>query len=345
MKNVAVAVATLKDTATVERVGELTARRLAEVQSLFTDDLAWVDAQLRVAASQGLSPAADSARHIVEAGGKRVRPLSLLLTAACFGGGGSAARELAVVAEMLHIATLLHDDVIDDGQERRGVPAARRIWGNAVSVLAGDLLLSHAHERTSAVGHPEVLKDFFATLRRLVDGEIIQLRGRTAIDVSEETYFDIVHGKTASLFAWTGRSGARAAGAPPDAVDAMGRFGTHLGVAFQLVDDVLDYAGDPEVTGKALYTDLNEGKVTLPLLRALAARPSLRTHWEAVRAGDTTASHRLAEAVLELDTCASVRDRAHTETAMALSALQVAPAGPARDLLAQVATDLVSRLG
>src|SRR5262249_53591947 len=161
--------------------------------------------------------------------------------------------ELAVVAELIHLATLLHDDVIDDGQERRGLPTSRRLWGNAVSVLAGDLLLTHALERTSGVGDREVLADLFRTLRTLVDGEVVQLRGRTRVDVTEATYFRIVRDKTASLFAWAARAGARVAGAPPRVVEALGDFGVHLGVAFQLVDDALDYAGDSAATGKTLY--------------------------------------------------------------------------------------------
>ncbi len=341
----AFAVATLRETATPDRVGERAVRRLADVQQLFGDDMAWVDRELRAAASKGLSPATESATHLLDAGGKRVRPLALLLSAACFAPISDAARELAVVAELVHLATLLHDDVVDDGQERRGRPTSRRLWGNAVSVLAGDLLLTHALERTSEVGNREALSDLFATLRRLVDGEVIQLRGRTRIDVTEATYFQIVQDKTASLFAWAGRTGARIAGAPASAVQAMGEFGAHLGVAFQLVDDVLDYAGDPQATGKALFVDLSEGKVTLPLLRAMAARPSLAADLEAVRAGDDTAAARLAVAIRELNVCDSVRALAHAETARAVEALSWAPQGAPRDLLAGVATDLVARLG
>ncbi|RYG76167.1 polyprenyl synthetase family protein, partial [bacterium] len=264
---------------------------------------------------------------------------------ACHGPVTDAARELATVSELVHLATLLHDDVIDDGQERRGFPTSRRIWGNAVSVLAGDLLLTHALERTSAVGDAASLADLFATLRRLVDGEVVQLRGRTAVDVSEATYFQVVRGKTASLFAWAGRAGARAGGAPEALVAAHGAFGEHLGVAFQLVDDVLDYAGAAEATGKRLFADLHEGKVTLPLLRAIAARPSLAPELSAVRQGDEAAASRLGAAVLELGVCADVRALAHAETRLSVEAIASVPKGPARDLLTGVAEDLVARLG
>src|ERR1019366_581478 len=224
----------------------------------------------------------------------------------------------------VHLATLLHDDVIVDGQERRGLATSRRIWGNAVSVLAGDLLLTHALERTAAVA-PAVLMDLFATLRRLVDGEVVQLRGRASLDVSEDVYFRIVRDKTASLFAWAARAGGTLAGAPAHAVDALGEFGSLVGVAFQLVDDALDYGGDPRATGKALFADLAEGKLTLPLIRAIAARPALLADVEAVRAGDTRAAERVGQAVRDAGVCEGVRALAAAETERALAALQVLP--------------------
>src|SRR5690606_7796889 len=146
-------------------------------------------------------------------------------------------------------------------------PTSRRIWGNAVSVLAGDLLLVEAL-RLSSRASTETWSELVATLGRLVDGEVVQLRGRAEVSLASETYFEIVRGKTASLFEWSLRAGAREGGAPEDAVDALGRFGAHLGVAFQLVDDALDYDGDARETGKALLSDLAEGKVTLPLILA-----------------------------------------------------------------------------
>jgi octaprenyl-diphosphate synthase len=196
--------------------------------------------------------------------------VALLLSAACFGPIPQAARELSVVAELVHSATLLHDDVVDEGLERRGAPAARRIWGNAVSVLGGDLLLVHALERTLTHA-PAVLPDLVLTLRRLVDGEVIQLRGRNELDVREATYERILRDKTASLFAFATRAGARLGGAGSDAQVKLGEFGELLGVAFQLVDDVLDYQG--EDTGKHLFQDLREGKLTLPLFSTVPMVP------------------------------------------------------------------------
>jgi octaprenyl-diphosphate synthase len=326
-----------------ERAGGRVVDRLAEVHAVLSADMAVVDRELSRVVRDGVSPATESAVHLLDAGGKRVRPLTVLLSAACFGPVPAAARDLAVVAELVHLATLLHDDVIDDGQERRGRPTPRRIWGNAVSILAGDLLLTHALERTSAAAPPAVLADLFATLRRLVDGEVVQLRGRVVLDPQEDVYFRIVRDKTASLFAWAARAGATIAGASPDAAAALGDYGTHLGVAFQLVDDVLDYAGDPRATGKALLGDLTEGKLTLPLIRALAAAPPLASDVEAVRAGDGLAAERLADAVRGSGACEGVRALAREETARALAALEVLPPSAARDLLGGVARELAAR--
>jgi octaprenyl-diphosphate synthase len=342
--NAAVSVGLLHDAA--ERAGGRVIERLAEVHAVLGADMAIVDEELARLVREGLPPATTSAAHLLEAGGKRVRPLTVLLSAACFGPPPPAARDLAVVAELVHLATLLHDDVIDDGQERRGRPTPRRIWGNAVSVLAGDLLLTHALERTSAAAPGPVLADLFATLRRLVDGEVVQLRGRLVLDPREEVYFRIIRDKTASLFAWAARAGATIAGATLEAAVALGDYGTHLGVAFQLVDDVLDYSGDPRATGKALLGDLTEGKLTLPLIRALVALPTLGAAVEEVRSGDVGAAQAaqvLADAVRASGTCDGVRALAREETARALAALDTLPPSAARELLGGVARELASR--
>jgi octaprenyl-diphosphate synthase len=324
--------------------GDRVAARIEDVHALVGRDMAAVEQELARVTRDGLSPASESAVHLLEAGGKRVRPTVVLLAASCFGQVSPATCDVAAAAELVHLATLLHDDVIDDGQDRRGRPTSRRIWGNAVSVLAGDLLLTHALEITARAAPGPVLLDLFATLRRLVDGEVVQLRGRVHLDPREDVYFQVVRGKTSSLFAWACRAGALVAGAPADAAAALGEFGARMGVAFQLVDDVLDYVGDPEVTGKALLGDLVEGKLTLPLIRALAQRPGLRADVEAVRAGDAQAAARIARAVRESGACDGVRERAREETALALEFLETVPPSPARALLGAVAHDLTARI-
>lgn len=314
--------------------------RLAAVQSLLGDDLAWVEQALSSAVADGPAPATSAARHLVERGGKRVRPLALLLSAACFGPIPPAARELAVVAELIHSATLLHDDVVDDGDERRGAPTSRRLWGNGISVLGGDLLLVHSLSRTLTHA-PELMPDLVATLRQLVEGEILQLRGRTQLDVSEETYERILRGKTASLFAWATRNGARVAGADEAQQTRLGCFGERLGIAFQLVDDVLDYSGAE--TGKTLLADLTEGKLTLPLVLAVAKVPELLEPLSRIHAGDHEPVEKVSRVVVECGACDEVRRRACDQTRRAVDELEVLVPGPARSLLESVAYQLAER--
>jgi octaprenyl-diphosphate synthase len=327
----------------MKQSGEVVRASLTRVYETLGDELTAVEGDIAEVVRDGLSPGTDAGTHLHEAGGKRIRPLMVLLAARCFGELPRAAHDVAVAAELVHLATLLHDDVIDGGQERRGRPTSRRIWGNAVSVLAGDQLLTQALERTAAAAPPSVLPDLLTTLRRLVNGEIVQLSGRRRLDASEDLYFQVVRDKTASLFAWAARAGAACAGAPPEAVAALGEFGSHAGLAFQLVDDVLDYMGDPQATGKAVLADLAEGKLTLPLIRALSENQSLGPLIEAVRRGDQLAARRVGEAVRVTGAGDSVRALARAETSAALHALKVLPPSPARKMLADIASELALR--
>jgi octaprenyl-diphosphate synthase len=340
----AAAIHALHDTAAPERVGDRAAHRLADVRSLIAREMQDVEALIGEKIAAGVTPATDSAKHLFDAGGKRVRPMALLLAHACWSPVDDKARGLAAAAELVHMATLLHDDVIDDGDQRRGRPTSRRVWGNAVSVLAGDLLLVEALRLGSGAA-PVTWQELVATLGRLVDGEVVQLRGRLAVSLDEATYFEIVRGKTASLFEWALRSGAREGGAPEAAVQALGAFGTHIGVAFQLVDDVLDYDGDASATGKSMLADLGEGKVTLPLIRAAAFdRTAFAALVAEVRSGDAAAAQQLAVRVRASGACDRVRELAREETSRALGALQIVPECRAREILADVARGLAARV-
>jgi octaprenyl-diphosphate synthase len=334
------AVSSLSSAARARAVDARLERRLEEIQSVLGEDLLWVERGLAEAVALGPAPGVDAARHLVSRGGKRIRPLALLLSAACFGPIPAAARELAVVAELVHSATLLHDDVVDEGTERRGGPTARRLFGNAVSVLAGDLVLVNALERT--VEHaPDVLPDLVLTLRRLVEGEIVQLRGRTELDVSEQTYERILRDKTASLFAWAARTGACLARASLADQERMSGFGERLGIAFQLVDDVLDYSG--ERTGKTLLGDLREGKLTLPLVLAVARHPELAEPLSRIHAGDQGPVEAVSRRVVDCGACDEARRRARRYTDAAIESLRGVSAGPARSLLEAVTRQLADR--
>jgi octaprenyl-diphosphate synthase len=340
----AAAIDALHETAAPDRVGERAASRLGDVRALVSREMIDVEALVATHIAAGISPATESARHLFDGGGKRVRPMALLLANACFGPICDTARGLAAAAELVHMATLLHDDVIDDGDQRRGRPTSRRVWGNAVSVLAGDLLLVEAL-RLASRSHGETWAELVSTLGRLVDGEVVQLRGRLAVSLDESTYFEIVRGKTASLFEWALRAGAREGGAPASAVDALGAFGGHIGVAFQLVDDVLDYDADEDVTGKEMLADLAEGKITLPLIRAnvSAGADTVAGLVARVREGDEGAARLLAERVRTSGACESVRQLARDETRRALASLEGIPACRAKDVLADVAFGLAAR--
>jgi octaprenyl-diphosphate synthase len=341
-----VAAQQLGEIAAPDRVGERAASRLVELRAIFAADLAHVEQALADTSHTGPEPATQAASHLFAAGGKRIRPLCVLLSAACVGRVSSVTRELAIAAELVHLATLLHDDVVDDADLRRGSVAARCVWGNAVSVLAGDLLLTHALERTVCVAPGRATSELLRTLRKLVDGEVVQLRGRTGAASSEATYLGIIEDKTASLFTWAARAGARSGGASERDIDTLGEVGRDVGIAFQLVDDALDYAGDATRTGKDLLADLGEGKLTLPLLIALRARPELAVVVERTRRGEADGADAMSEILATVRAARGseqTRDRAIGHTRNALAALASLPPSPARDLYAALATELTRR--
>ncbi len=199
----------------------------------------------------------------------------MALAARTGSGFSRAARTYAVAVELVHNATLLHDNVVDVGDVRRGSPAARVIYGNAASIFGGDWLLIDALTRIQAAGQPEVLSRMLEVVKEMVVAESLQLARRGKVRGSQSEYFRIIDGKTASLFRWAMFAGARAGGVEPGAAAALEAYGQKLGVAFQLVDDLLDVAGDAAATGKALLADLREGKMTYPLILAMERDPDL----------------------------------------------------------------------
>ena len=314
--------------------------RADEVQDLLAEDLDCVERALQAVMADCVPPTDAVTEHLVSRGGKRARPVTLLLSSACFGSIPPAAKELAVVVELVHSATLLHDDVVDDGLVRRGAATSRRLWGNGMSVLGGDLLLVRSLSRTLEAC-PQALPELMVTLEQLVEGEIVQMRGRSELDVSEAAYERVLRGKTASLFVWAAAAGGRVGGATPTQREALGRFGEGMGMAFQMVDDVLDYtAGD---SGKTLLADLCEGKLTLPLVLAVRERPELMDAVRRIHAGDREPVAQVSEAVIQSGACDDVRRRAERHTDDAVEALEQLPDSPARELLAWLARQLTDR--
>ena len=319
---------------------------LQEVPRL-AGELSSLEQQLTEATADAEATLRAAARHLVGSGGKRIRPTVTLLACGACGGELRAAVPFACAAELTHSPTLLHDDVIDDGPTRRGQPASRVLWGNAVSVLSGDWLLTRALEIVA--GEPArsaALPALLATMRRLVEGEVLQLSLRGSFEATEQDYFDVVRGKTASLFGWSAAAGAWAAGIRGEIPEALAEFGEGIGMAFQLVDDALDYAADPDLLGKRLGQDFLEGKATLPLIRAFRREPSLRDLLGALVDGQAQSgavAARVIEAVKLSGGVDAARELARQHTAAAMKALQKVPDGPHRAAIAEAARALTER--
>ena len=208
-------------------------------------------------------------KHLISSGGKRFRPLMLLATADLCGYRGERRYPLAAVIEYIHTATLLHDDVIDNAETRRGKASANYVWGNAASVLIGDFLYSKSFSLMSDDGDMAIIRLLSQTTNTMAEGEVFQLMKSGDISITEEDYFYLVEKKTAVLMAAACAVGAILAGSPPRSVEAMRLFGSKMGMAFQITDDTLDYVAAEKEFGKSIGMDLKEGKITLPLIRTL----------------------------------------------------------------------------
>ena len=228
-----------------------------------------VDGVIRTRLTSDVALVSQVADYIISAGGKRLRPVLLLLAAGACGHHGKDAHELAAVVEFIHTATLLHDDVVDASNMRRGRATANSLFGNPAAVLVGDFLYSRAFQMMVSVDRMRVMEVLAEATNVIAEGEVLQLMNVHDPDVTEAAYLDVIRFKTAKLFEAAGRLGAVLAGASPETEEDLARFGMHLGTAFQLVDDVLDYSGDLALTGKNLGDDLAEGKATLPLIYVL----------------------------------------------------------------------------
>ncbi|MFP7722013.1 polyprenyl synthetase family protein [Lysobacter sp. A3-1-A15] len=243
---------------------------LSAIQALASADMSAVDALIRHRLASDVVLINQVAEYIVGAGGKRLRPMLLLLSAGALGHRGADAHQLAAVVEFIHTATLLHDDVVDQSDLRRGRRTANAVWGNAASVLVGDFLYSRSFQLMVELDRVEVMRILADTTNRIAEGEVLQLLHVRNPDVDEAAYLRVIERKTAVLFAAATRLGALLAGAGTATCDALHDYGLNLGYAFQIADDVLDYASDAQTMGKNLGDDLAEGKATLPLIHAMA---------------------------------------------------------------------------
>lgn len=235
------------------------------------EDLAATIAVLHKTTGSVASLISKIANHLLASGGKRLRPSLTLVAARLFGYAGHHHHLLAAAVECIHSATLLHDDVVDESGLRRGQPTANKLWDNKAPVLVGDFLFSRAFQLMVEAEHLPVLQLLAKAATVIAEGEVLQLSTTGNVHTTPEQYYQVITAKTAELFAAAAAAGGMVADAPPAMVDALYHYGQHLGIAFQLVDDVLDYQGDAAVMGKTAGDDFREGKVTLPLLFAYQA--------------------------------------------------------------------------
>ena len=292
---------------------------LKTIQALARDDMAAVDALIRRRLASDVVLINQIADYIVSAGGKRLRPMLLLLAAGALGHRGADAHQLAAVVEFIHTSTLLHDDVVDESDLRRGRKTANAVWGNAASVLVGDFLYSRSFQLMVELDSMEVQRILADTTNRIAEGEVLQLLHVRNPDTDEAAYLRVIERKTAVLFAAATRLGALLAGASPAVQQQLFDYGLNLGYAFQIADDVLDYASDVGTLGKNLGDDLAEGKATLPLIHAIrhsdhATREVLRT---AIEHGDTSAMPAVMTAIHATDGLGYSRQRARDYAALA----------------------------
>jgi len=318
---------------------------LRAIQALAAGDMTAVDALIRSRLASDVALINQVAGHIVGAGGKRLRPMLLLLSARAFGASGAQAHQLAAVIEFIHTATLLHDDVVDASSLRRGRGTANALFGNAASVLVGDFLYSRSFQLMVELERVEVMRILADTTNAIAEGEVLQLLHVHNPDTDEAAYLRVIERKTAVLFAAAAQLGALCGDADEAMQERLRIYGLALGSAFQIADDVLDYHGDESATGKHLGDDLAEGKATLPLIHAIAhsnaqTRQRLRG---IVQHGDIAAMPEVMQAIRAQNSLDYSRSRAVRFAEQAEHALLGLPVTPALAALRALARHAVDR--
>jgi octaprenyl-diphosphate synthase len=318
---------------------------LEQLQKLLAADMQAVDQVIRDRLHSDVVLVKQVAEYIIGGGGKRLRPALVLLSAGALGYRGTTHHTLAAVVEFIHTATLLHDDVVDESALRRGQPTANTLFGNAASVLVGDFVYSRAFQMMVSAGDIRVLEVLADATNVIAEGEVLQLMNCRNADIDEESYLRVIRYKTAKLFEAAGRLGAILAGASAETERALATYGSHLGTAFQLIDDVLDYSGEAGVIGKNIGDDLAEGKPTLPLIYAM--RKGTAEQAALVRRAVSTEGLAELEGVLAAIRGSGALEytqrQAQAEADAARDALSEIPASQYRDSLIQLASFAVTR--
>jgi len=308
-------------------------------------DMREVDAVILQRLGSGVPLVSEVSRYIINAGGKRLRPALLLLTSGALGYVGTQRYNLAAVVEFIHTATLLHDDVVDDSALRRGNATANARFGNPASVLVGDFLYSRAFQMMVQAQDMRIMAVLADATNVIAEGEVLQLMNMHNAGLDEAGYLHVIRSKTAKLFEASARVGAILAGATTALEETCAIYGQALGTAFQVIDDVLDYAGDTDVLGKNLGDDLREGKTTLPLICAMqrGSAQQRRLIADAIETGAVDKLEQVVAIVKETGALAFSRDAAAREAARATAAAQQLPPGPCSTCLLQLSSQLLVR--
>ena len=318
---------------------------LDQIRELVRSDLSAVDAVVRSRLKSAVPLVDQVAEHIVAGRGKRLRPLIVVLSARACGYTGSAHIDAAAFIEFIHTATLLHDDVVDGSTQRRGRETANEVFGNQTSVLVGDFVYSRAFQMMAAIGSQRVMEIMSEATNVIAEGEVLQLMNAHDPETTQQRYLDVIHRKTARLFESGAEVAAVLAGASPSLQHALAEYGRRLGVAYQLIDDVLDYRSDPVQRGKNLGDDLAEGKPTLPLIQALklAAPTEQALIRRAIEKGGLAEMEPIVATIESTGALEYTRALAQDEADQALTALQALPETPYKKGLAALARFAVER--
>lgn len=318
---------------------------LATFKKLLASDMAAVDAVIRTRLHSEVALVNQIGDYIIGSGGKRLRPALVVLSAQAFGYQGAQQHSLAAVVEFIHTATLLHDDVVDESDLRRGQATASALFGNAPSVLVGDFLYSRAFQMMVEVGEMRVMQTLADATNLIAEGEVLQLLNCHDADVDAANYMRVIHCKTAKLFEAAMRLGAILGRADAAQEAAVAAYGMHLGTAFQLIDDVLDYSAEEAQTGKHLGDDLAEGKPTLPLIYAMqhGTTEQAAVVRGAIENGDVEKFAEVLAIIHATGALAYTRSVALAETAAACAALAVLPASQYKQCLLELAQFAATR--
>ena len=310
-------------------------KNFSEIQSLMKSDMEKTDNILIDRLNSNVGLISQMSHYIIASGGKRIRPLLLLLCARATNYGGTDHHAMAVVIELIHTATLLHDDVVDESTTRRNQDTANELWGNAASVLVGDFLYSRAFEILVEPNSMSIMRILSKATNQIAEGEVLQLLNIRNANVSQTKYFNVIEQKTARLFEAACKIGALLSDSSEKTINSLGDFGLHLGIAFQIIDDALDYESNSTTMGKEVGDDLSEGKITLPMIYALEKTSGSENKIlrDAIKTADASNIDKIINILCSVNAFEFTRKIAENESQKALKSLKNIPDSEYRSAL------------